>query len=224
MTICEILSKNRLFKDVEFKDICTLLEKISYKKTAYQKEDVIAFEGDEVNGLHILLKGSVRGEMTNYQGKVVKIEDINGCQLLAPAFLFGGDRYYPVDIIANRESKCIYISRISFQKLLQENDQLHANFRDIIATKTQFLSNKIKFLALQPIKGKIASYLLTRTRNRQSETVVLPYSQDKLADLFGVTRPSLTRALRELDQDKIISAEGKEILVIDREKLENFIQ
>ena len=224
MTICEQLSKNILFKDVDFKDICTMLEDISYKKSKYNKDDVIAFEGDRVNGLYILLNGSVRGEMTNYQGKVVKIEDIVGAKLLAPAFLFGGDRHFPVDIIANETSECIFMARDAFAKLLQMNNKVNENFRDIIASKTQFLSNKIKFLALQPIKGKIASYLLTRTKNNDVESVFLPYSQDKLADLFGVTRPSLTRALRELDQDKIIYTEGKKISILDRKRLEAFIQ
>ena len=224
MTICEQLSKNILFKDVDFKDICTMLEDISYKKSKYNKDDVIAFEGDRVNGLYILLNGSVRGEMTNYQGKVVKIEDIVGAKLLAPAFLFGGVRHFPVDIIANETSECIFMARDAFAKLLQINNKVNENFRDIIASKTQFLSNKINFLALQPIKGKIASYLLTRTKNNDVESVFLPYSQDKLADLFGVTRPSLTRALRELDQDKIIYTEGKKISILDRKRLEAFIQ
>lgn len=224
MTICEQLSENSLFKNVDFREICTMLEEISYKKTVYNKNDVIAFEGDKVSGQYIMLSGSVRGEMTNYQGKVVKIEDIVGSKLLAPAFIFGGDRHYPVDIIANQETECIYLGRESFTNLLQLNKQVNANFTNAIATKTQFLSNKIKFLALQPIKGKIASYLLTRTRNNSGNSVTLPYSQDKLADLFGVTRPSLTRALRELDQEKIIVAEGKKINILDRAKLEKFIQ
>jgi CRP-like cAMP-binding protein len=224
MTICERLSTNSLFRDIEFKEICALLEEISYKTSVFQKEDIIVFEGDEVNGLYILLNGSVRGEMTNYQGKVVKIEDIDGCQLLAPAFLYGKDRHYPVDIIANKQSECIYISRISFDKLLKRSKQMNANFRDIIAAKTQFLSSKIKFLALQPIKGKIASYLLKRTRTNRADYLTLPYSQDKLADLFGVTRPSLTRAIRELDQEGIIGAEGKKIHILDRQALEDLIQ
>lgn len=224
MSICEQLSKNILFKDVDFRDICTLLEEVSYKNTTFNKNDVIAFEGDLVNGQYIMLNGSVRGEMTNYQGKVVKIEDIVGSKLLAPAFIFGGDRYYPVDIIANETTECIFMTRDTFGKLLQMNNKVNENFRDIIASKTQFLSNKIKFLALQPIKGKIASYLLKRTKNNDVKAVFLPYSQDKLADLFGVTRPSLTRALRELDQDKIIYTEGKKISILDRKRLEAFIQ
>ena len=223
MSIYETLLQNRLFKDVEGSTIRQLLEGISYKKSSYQKNDIIAMDGDRVNGQYIMLNGSVRGEMTNYVGKIVKIEDIEGCQLLAPAFIFGSDNYYPVDIIASKKTECIYITKVVFERLLQMNSTVQNNFLDIVSGKTQFLSNKIKFLALQPIKGKIAHYLLKRTKASVLETIDLPYSQDNLADLFGVTRPALTRALRELDQNKIICAKGKRVCVLDRKKLQDQI-
>jgi len=223
MHFYEDFSKNRLFKDVETSILRELLEEISYKKSNYKKNDVIAFDGDVVIGQYLMLRGSVRGEMTNYAGKVVKIEDIEGNKLLAPAFLFGADNHYPVDIIANMDTECVFITKTSFSKLLQMNPVVQNNFLDIIAGKAQFLSNKIKFLTLQPIKGKIADYLLRRTKRSLLNTIDLPYSQEKLADLFGVTRPALTRALRELDQSKIICAKGKQVCVLDREKLKDFI-
>lgn len=223
-SICELLSTNRLFRDVAPADICRLLENISYHRSLYKKDDVIALEGDLVSGQIIMLKGSVRGEMTNYMGKVVKIEDITGCQLLAPAFLYGGDNHYPVDIIANEDTECIFLMKTAFTDLLRSHPPVEKNFLDIISSKTQFLSNKIKFLALQPIKGKIASYLLKRTRGSLLNTLDLPYSQDKLADLFGVTRPALTRAFRELDQSGIICAKGKQICILNRDELESLIQ
>lgn len=224
MSICEILSKNRLFKEVDVTTIRQLLEGIGYKKLLYEKDDIIVMDGDWVTGQYIMLSGEVRGEMNNYAGKIVKIEDIKGYQLLAPAFLFGPDNRYPVDIIASKETECIFIIKSDFSKLLQMNLTVQSNFLDIISGKAQFLSNKIKFLALQPIKGKIASYLLKRTRNSLLNTIDLPYSQDNLADLFGVTRPALTRALRELDQSKILCAKGKRVCVLDRKKLEGFVQ
>ncbi len=223
MRLYEDLSKNRLFKNVEISTLRELLEGISYKKSTYKKNDMIALDGDVVAGQYLMLRGSVRGEMTNYNGKVVKIEDIEGNQLLAPAFLFGADNHYPVDIIANMETECIFITKISFSRLLQMNPVVQNNFLDIIAGKAQFLSNKIKFLTLQPIKGKIADYLLKRTRGSLLNTIDLPYSQDKLADLFGVTRPALTRTLRELVQSKIICAKGKQVCVLNRDKLKDFI-
>ncbi|MEA2077104.1 MAG: Crp/Fnr family transcriptional regulator [Candidatus Marinimicrobia bacterium] len=224
MSICEILSKNRLFKEVDVTTIRQLLEGIGYKKLLYEKDDIIVMDGDWVTGQYIMLSGEVRGEMNNYAGKIVKIEDIKGYQLLAPAFLFGQDNRYPVDIIASKKTECIFIVRSDFSRLLQMDLTVQNNFLDIVSGKAQFLSNKIKFLALQPIKGKIASYLLKRTRNSLLNTIDLPYSQDNLADLFGVTRPALTRALRELDQNKIICAKGKRMCVLDKEKLKSFIQ
>jgi len=224
MHLYENFSKNRLFKDVEISTLRELLEEISYKKSHYQKNDIIALEGDRVTGQYIMLSGLVRGEMNNYVGKIIKIEDIEGPQLLAPAFLFGPDNRYPVDIIASKETECIFIVKSDFLRLLQMDLTVQNNFLDIVSGKAQFLSNKIKFLSLQPIKGKIASYLLKRTRNSLLNTIDLPYSQDNLADLFGVTRPALTRALRELDQDKIICAKGKRICVHDEKRLLKYVQ
>ncbi|MEA3391743.1 MAG: Crp/Fnr family transcriptional regulator [Candidatus Marinimicrobia bacterium] len=224
MSICEILSKNRLFKEVDVTTIRQLLEGIGYKKLLYKKNDIIVMDGDWVTGQYIMLSGEVRGEMNNYAGKIVKIEDIKGYQLLAPAFLFGPDNRYPVDIIASKETECIFIVKSDFSRLLQMDTTVQNNFLDIVSGKAQFLSNKIKFLSLQPIKGKIASYLLKRTRNSLLNTIDLPYSQDNLADLFGVTRPALTRALRELDQSKILCAKGKRVCVLNEAKLKEFVQ
>lgn len=224
MSDCELLSINKLFKGIDIGVIRSLLEEISYKKTQYQKNDIIAMDGDKVLGQYIMLSGAVIGQMTNYQGKVVKIEDIEGCQLIAPAFLYGSDNHYPVDIIVSKPTEMIFISKENFSNLLHMNATIQQNFLNIISSKTQFLSNKIKFLALQPIKGKIASYLLKRIRNNPTKTIKLPYSQENLADLFGVTRPALARAFSELTQDQILEVKGKLITVLDSNALESFIQ
>lgn len=224
MSDCELLSLSKLFKGIDIGVIRSLLEEISYKKTNYQKNDIIAMDGDRVMGQYIMLSGAVIGQMTNYQGKVVKIEDIEGCQLIAPAFLYGSDNHYPVDIIVSKTTEMLFISKENFSNLLQMNSSVQQNFLNIISSKTQFLSNKIKFLALQPIKGKIASYILKRIRNNPTKTINLPYSQENLADLFGVTRPALARAFGELMHDHVLEIKGKTISVLDGDLLESFIQ
>jgi CRP-like cAMP-binding protein len=44
-------------------------------------------------------------------------------------------------------------------------------------------------------------------------------TQTDLADYFGVARPSLSRALKEMEDDRLIEAQGKMIRVLDRKKL-----
>jgi len=56
-------------------------------------------------------------------------------------------------------------------------------------------------------------------KNKESKIFTLPVSQKEIAELFGVTRPSLSRAIRELDQDELIEAKGKNIKILNHEKL-----
>jgi DNA-binding MarR family transcriptional regulator len=44
-------------------------------------------------------------------------------------------------------------------------------------------------------------------------------TQQELAEFFGVARPSLSRALKELEDDGFIIAEGKEMTILNREGL-----
>ena len=224
MSVSELLSSNKLFKGLDSDVIRGLLEKISYQKNYYNKNDVIAMNGDRILGQYIMLSGDLISQKTNCQGKVVKIEDMKGSQLIAPAFLYGSDNHYPVDIIVIKAAKMIYISKDDFSSLLHMNAVVQQNFLNIISNKTKFLSNKIEFLALQSIKGKIASYILQQTRNNLKKTIALPYSQEGLAEFFGVTRPALARAFSELTKDHVLMVKGKIIRVLDSKALELFMR
>jgi CRP-like cAMP-binding protein len=208
-----------IFRGLNPQQVDELLNSISFKEKKYEKNDLIAHSDDEVRELLIIVDGSVRGEMTDFTGKTIKIEDIESPRMLAPAFLFGINNRYPVDIVANMNSIIIAISKDSFLKLLQTNKLVLTNYLNSISNRAQFLSNKIKFLSFQTIKGKIAHLLLQIRQKSGSDEFVMPKSQNELAEMFGVARPSLTRAMREMHDDGIIYAEGKSIKILDKNRL-----
>jgi CRP-like cAMP-binding protein len=92
-----------------------------------------------------------------------------------------------------------------------------------ISNRSQFLSQKIKFLTFQTIKGKIANYLLQLSGGK-SGVVMLPKSQNEIAELFGVTRPSVGRGMRELHNDRIIEAQGKQVKILDVQSLQKCLK
>jgi CRP-like cAMP-binding protein len=98
------------------------------------------------------------------------------------------------------------------------NDTILINFLDLISNRSQFLSEKIKFLNFKTIKGKLAQYFLTLAGKEKTE-IKLNMKQTDLADYFGVARPSIARALGEIEKDGIISASGKTIKILDTRKL-----
>jgi CRP-like cAMP-binding protein len=185
----------------------------------FPKDTLIAQAGEEVLHLQIVMEGSVKGEMIDYTGKVIKIEDIVPPRPLAPAFLFGTQNRYPVNITAGGNVKMLSIPRDKFLELLQNSKKVLVNFVDIVSNRGQFLSSKIKFLSFTTIKGKLAQYLLDLSGKSGSLKFSLPSSQAQLSELFGVARPSIGRAMSELNHDGIIRTEGREVTILDPAKL-----
>ncbi|MEA3495909.1 MAG: Crp/Fnr family transcriptional regulator [Bacteroidota bacterium] len=219
----QILLKCLLFNGLNSSEIEELLESFTYRKRKFVKNELIATSGNIVKGINILIAGDVRGEMVDFGGKIIKIEDMQTPKVLAPAFLFGKNNVYPVDIIANCNVEILFIHKDSFLKILQLNKAVLMNYLNIISNQSQFLSTKIKFLSFHSIKGKFAHYIINLSNQSNEKEIFLPLSQSKLASLFGVTRPSLSRVIRELNDTKIISAKGKKLKILDETALIEFL-
>lgn len=219
----DILSKSPVFLSIPPAEIEFLLKSVHHTLRKYKEGNMIAMAGDPCVSLLIVIAGSVKGEMIDFSGKVIKIEDIEAPRPLASAFLFGSKNTFPVNIVATCNTEILVIPKESFIKILQQNEQVLRNYLDAISSRTQFLSNKIRFLSFKTIKGKIAHYLLGLSGGRSSG-VTLPAGQQELAEFFGVTRPSLARAMGEMVKEKIIELERREVKIIDREKLSEMMK
>lgn len=80
-----------------------------------------------------------------------------------------------------------------------------------------------ELLSFQTIKGKIAHFILQMLVRSGKDEFVLEKSQNELAEMFGVTRPSLSRALRELHSESIIKVDGKNIKILDKNRLSRLL-
>ena len=213
-----------LFKGMNEEEISSVLAESSGRIRTYPRDTLIAQAGEEVLQLQIVLSGSVKGEMMDYTGKVIKIEDILPPRPLAPAFLFGSQNRYPVNITAGEDVELLSIPRDRFLEILQSSKSVLVNFMNIVSSRGQFLSSKLKFLSFSTIKGKLAQYLLDLSAKSGSEEFSLPISQSQLSELFGVARPSVGRAMSELNHEGIIRTEGKMVTIRDRAALSRLLK
>jgi CRP-like cAMP-binding protein len=216
------LSKTNIFVGLNAESIVELLHNKPFRVKEYAKDDYVAYSHEVCNNLLIVVQGSVRGEMTDFSGKKLKIEDIMAPRPLAAAFIFGNENRFPVDIIANEASTIMVIPRDVLIFLLQHSQVVLKNYLNTISSRTQFLSKKIRFLSFKTIREKMANYILTNMAN-ESKLFTLPQSQTEMADFFGVTRPSLARALSEMEAAGILRAERREITILDKEKLNKLL-
>ena len=213
-----LLSDAPLFKGLAAADIESAFVNVPFRIRKFQAGSMIAQNGEPVNSLMIVIRGIVKGEMVDYAGRVIKIEDIPAPGALASAFIFGSRNRFPVNVIAISDGELLLIEKPEFLKLLMKHDILLVNFMDMISSRSQFLSEKIKFLNFKTIKGKLAYYILQKA-GKEGKEITLGMTQNDLGDFFGVARPSVARALAELENQGLIEAKGKNIRIKDKEGL-----
>lgn len=224
LNYADVLGKNYLFRNIKPDKIGEIIKKAHHQVKTYQKGEMIAYNGDNCDTLKIIVKGSAVGEMMDFQGKSLRIEKLTAPDTIASAFIFGDKNIYPVDVIAEEETKLLLIAKEDLMKLFCEEQAILKNFLDIISNRSQLLTKKIKLLGLQTIKGKIAHYLLEQVRREGQIELLIKNTQTELANMFGVSRPSLARVIREMHNDGIINAVGKQITILDKKALSDLLR
>jgi len=219
----QLLTQCPIFRGITENEAEYLLKKIHFQIKSFSKDEVVVVAGDPVLNLNIIISGSVRGEMIDYSGKTIKIEDIEAPKPLATAFLFGQENKFPVTVTANNDAKILTIPVSEFLKLLQMNTLILKNYLNSISSRAQFLSQKLHFLSFKTIKGKVAHFLLQQA-GEKFHSVELKNTQQQLADLFGVTRPSLARVFGEMQKEGLIRIANKTVTLLDKMALNKLIK
>lgn len=218
----EILCQSPVFRGISPESLAELFKQVHYQVKSYAKGELVVSAGEICDRLLIVQEGSVKAEMTDYSGKTIKIEDMSAPWPLATAFLFGRENKFPVTVSATSDAQLVSISKQEFVKLMQMNALILNNYLNTISTRAQFLSQKLKFLSFKTIKQKIAHYLLDLAGDRL-QTVEIAQSQGQLAEMFGVTRPSLARALGEMAQEGLIEVDRRYIKILDKAKMNQLL-
>ena len=218
------LVNNPLFRGITPERLFADLEEISFHTRSYKKGEILAQQGAVCNRLVILTKGSVRGEMIDYSGRLIKVEDIAAPRAIAPLFMFGEENRYPVEVTANEPTEVIELPKSSVLSLFRKNEQFLENYMNLSANYARTLSDKLFFMSFKTIRQKLASYLLRLYKQQQQTHITLDRSQQELSDYFGVSRPSLARELAHMQEDGLLIADRKHITILQKEQLVRLIQ
>ena len=200
------LKETVVFNNIDEETIKNILEKTRYEIRNYSPNESIAFRGDEVKGLYIILKGTLITEMLTEEGNVIKIEELVPSDVIASAFIFGKKNSFPVDLAAKDEAEILYVERKEFLKLLFSQEKILENFLNEISNKTQLLTSKIwNSFNNKTIKKKFCDYV----KKNQKNNLFSIQNLGALAEFFGVERPSLSRVLSELVKDEKLERIGR---------------
>lgn len=218
------LRQNMLFQGIEEKELNEIVRTYRWMFKKYHKNALIFFRGDEYNDLYIICKGGVSAEIQDLNGKTLKIETLQAPDIIAPGILFASDNHLPVTVTAQSDVEVIALSKQSILNLCSKYQYILLNLLRDSGDKIALLSEKLRLIQFNTIRQKIAGYLLDQSNRQGTDLVALRYTKETLAEIFGVTRPALSRVFSELSREKVLQQSAKQVTILDRPRLESFIE
>lgn len=214
------LNKSILFRNLNKDQINDLISVVSYSISNYQKDDVIAIEGDDCNSLGIILSGTVEIHKPFPSGKIVTINNFEAGNVFGEALIFSGSHKYPATIISSSNTEIMYINKNDIIKLMRSDDRVLNNFVSVLSNRILMLNDRITNLSYDTVRKKIANIILTEYSKQKNKLLTLPFCRKKMAELLNIPRPSLSRELMKMKEDGIIDYHKNKLKIVDIDLLE----
>ena len=181
-----------LFEGVEEDELMEMLYANPNNIKQYKKGETIAKRGDEMKGLLILTEGIVNNILGKEGKKKIIVKTLHAPTFLLPAFVFASDPRFPITVKAAVDCEVVLISRDRLVRYGRKNNRLIFNIIREISDRFVFLTNRLHNFSTMTLKERLLQYI---------ETYGPITNQTELAQHMGVARPSISRALSELQKE-----------------------
>lgn len=220
-----IIRSSTCFSDLGKEDLDELIRnKIS---TVYKKGQTIFSKGMMPTGIYCLNKGGVKISKKGIGGKEQIVRFVMEGGLLGIRSMMGG-RKYSASAITLEDSIVCYIDRDAFFKLTTKYPDISHCVLTTICSLLADAEDKMASMTQKPVRERLAEGLLVIDGifNKKGGSHTVDYehsislSREDLANSVGTTTETVIRLLSEFKEEKLVEIDGKTIILVDREGLE----
>jgi CRP-like cAMP-binding protein len=168
----------------------------------YAAGEVLRMQGEPADHLLVLLSGSTAATAATAGGRVMRFGTWSGpCALDKVALL---DRAgHTATFTAVGACSVRAVPRARFMTLLDDSAAVRAHVLRLLAAQARAQQERLTVTMTLPCEACLAAWLLEAAAD-SGPLVPLPGSQQALADLLGVTRVTVNRALSRLRCDGLV--------------------
>ena len=186
-------------------------------KKNYPAKKTIIHEGDKPQSLYYIIKGSVSVQTENDEGAEIILAYLNQGDFFGEAGLFKESVDRSAMVVARTACEIAEISYVQYRKLVEEDAEILFMLSGQIFDRLIKTSQKVRDLIFLDVSGRIARTLLELSQQPDAMThpdgMQIKITRQDIAKIVGCSREMAGRVLKELEEDGLISAHGKTIVV-----------
>ncbi len=200
-----MLEKSSLFRGIPAHEISNDLEKIFYRIVRCDKGRLIFRPMESATRIAVILEGRVEVQKLLTNGTKVNVSSFGAGEIIGAAAVFSRNRKYPCGIAALEPVTLMILQKEDLLKLMQKDIRIMENFATEIASAAYMLQQRLELFSYSGIAQKAAFWLLMQSKQSGKTKILIPGSVSKWAMLMNVSRSSLHRELKRLEEQSLIS-------------------
>ena len=214
-----------VFNDKSFKEI---LSKEDYNKYIeakkiifFNKGEALFEEGSNVDGIYFIENGTAKLYKLGFNRKEQILRFIKEGDIIGYRALLIGEAYQAT-AEAMSDLQAIFIPSDVFLHLLEVDSQLSYTMLQKISFELGESSNTVTFLAQKTVRERLAEVLLLLEQKLGTDPegfIKISLTREEIANLIGTATESAIRLISEFKQDDYIAVEGRNIKILNHEKL-----
>ncbi len=187
---------------------------LSLGEYEFSAGDTIADSGESAS-LGILLSGkaAIYGRDS---GKRVLMNCIERASVFDAATVFFSEKGAVSSVIAKTKCRVLFIERSVLETIIESDPRVAQDYIIFLSDKICFLNRKITSFTAKNADAALARFLLDSAKSED----VFSVNMSRIASTLDIGRTTLYRAVDALERDGCIAYDGREMRILNREKLE----
>ena len=197
-----------LFAGIKNEDMGAMLHCIGYHISSFSRGEIIAFEGDHLKHIGIVLSGRVDMVKEDLWGNKTMLLRMGRNEIFGETFACGDDSLSTVTFLVSEDATVMFMpfSRVmhSCTMACGFHHRLIENMVRLIAGKNRELMQKVDVVSKRTIREKLLAYLSIQAQQQRQRYFEIPLGRVELAEYLCVDRSALTRELAKMKEDGLI--------------------
>ena len=189
------------------------------KEFIFSKGDVIYEEGGKSNYVYLIIKGAVKTNKIDEDGKELIIAIFEEDELFGFTS-FSKQIPYEETAIALSDVQLVGIVKNELRLLLENNPKITFELIQLLNENLSSIKNQLLQMAYSSVNKRTATTILKfakKMNKNPGDTIRITRSD--LASVAGVAMETLSRTLSNFKHDNLIKVEGRSIKILDLERL-----
>ena len=203
----EFLKKLPIFFNLKDEEIISVLKFFKYYEESFKKNDFIFEIEKKIDKIGIIIFGEINIIKEDFWGNRNILNKFREGEIFGEVFALS-KASSNIMVEASQDCRILFLDLKNFsienKKNSEEITKFLSNIFKISLKKNILFTEKREHISKKSIREKIISYLSTEAQKNKTNSFLIKFDRQELADYLFVERSALSRELSSMKKDRLI--------------------